>query len=341
MEKLKPRREFTRRQVIKGALGALGVSAVTALAGCLPGGKETPVPAETPTPIPTVNPTETPLPTEAPTRTPTLEPTPTFTPTPEPTPEFKGLELEGFEKVWNPEAKRWEYGDGDGEHLVYWDEKMGRIELIKNRPPTVEEFLAAWRRGGDPEAAKTFRRLDFERHRSLFVGWAAKQAEKAFLEALMEGIIAVPIPFEITKGEIADGQLASSDIHDLVFYDLPVGTTFVAPFSGRVIKSNPDLVTEKGFKVISNKQEFAIQAGFYWECFEKGFWGERDVKAGEPVLRTVGEKNHPGLPDYFWLSKKEPPIAELNIIDKNGNERDFTFEHLLRDEKGRFVYITQ
>lgn len=234
-----------------------------------------------------------------------------FKPAPE-VPIAEVLQLEGLSLVW--QNGQWEYVDIDGQSIAYWDseanEGKGRIELVEN-----------------------IKRLDFEKHRGLFVPWTASQAEAAFAEAWNHGNgeIRLPMPFQPTQGEI----VVKEDLHTgLCLRNIPSGTILFAPFGGEVVRFGSE--HNAGFDLVwSREEDLALHV--YFKSFED-FTGPQEgrVEAGTPLLR-ISEKR---LTEFAYNKYREYQ-AILSACEADWDEGfDISFENLLRDSQGRLVYLS-
>jgi len=232
-------------------------------------------------------------------------------PEPTPTPEARPLDLPGLNEVWNSQNGRWEYVDVDKQVVAYWDASAnggkGRVEL-----------------------ASGMKALDFEKHKGLFVGWDAQQAEAATRKRWEEGkTLAFALPFDPNSSSGLVEINASLKIH-LCFRSLQEGTGLNAPFSGNVEKYGS--TNGKGFLIILNK-DIALDL-----AFPKGadFGAVGDfVRVGQQLLKLSRET----LPPYFAGFGESYQFVIVGVKPDFSLGYDTTLSNLLRDEKGCLVYI--
>ncbi|MBC7264917.1 MAG: hypothetical protein H5T64_11270, partial [Chloroflexi bacterium] len=212
----------------------------------------------------------------------------------------------GFDEVWNERTKRWEYRDQDNQIMAYWSATENKIVL-------------------NPEITA----IDFEKHKGLFVGWPAEQAEVAVKEQWeKKGILSFPLPFDPNSSSGLVEINTSLKIH-LCFRNIEEGIIIKAPFSGKVEKFGT--TNSKGFLIVLNNValDFGLPRSFNWDSLGNY------VNAGQPVLRLTKET----LPPYFAGFGESYQFVICTVKPDFSEGYDTTFINLLRDKAGRLVYI--
>jgi hypothetical protein len=232
-------------------------------------------------------------------------------------PEFKGLTLEGFTQKYDLEKKVWTYLDTDGQTIAFWDEKgnegKGRIEL-----------------------AQGIKGLDFEKHRSLFIGRDIKESEAAFLEAQKNGEVKIPIPFKIENGEVL---VKKSLKWILAFRNIPPGTVLYMPFGGLIglgglgdAKGN---ISEQYVNIWRIRDEFGLQVIYPLSYEYLGPKGGGEMTAGSSFLKT----NQEVFSDLGFGVFRGDSICIGPRGNTLANSIGLTLNNIQKDSLGRLIYL--
>jgi len=263
--------------------------------------------------------------------------------------KFTGLEIEGLNHVW--QNNRWEYVDpNDSSVAGFWNEKEGKYEH------TADVLKGEWK--------GLFVSQSLEEVRS-----ELKEDKEWTAENWDNGEIKIPLTFDPTKGGIVEKIKALTGIivakkpyFIMGFRDLPSETIIFLPFSpddGQALYGfepleaggirNPDitlikegfhlffnfknteqcLITNNDFPDNSNNTQDNSEAPFQRLVLGSPFL---EVGENEEIDKSLLDRINPFLKNNYQV------IMSINYEGEKNN-LGFSFNNLLRDEKGRFVYI--
>lgn len=255
--------------------------------------------------------------------------------------EFTGIEINGLNHVW--QNGRWEYVDpDDGIVAGFWNEKEGRYEHVADvlRGEWTGLFVSQ-----SLEEVKNELKDDEE--------WTKENWEN--------GKIKIPITFDITKGGIIEEIKAQSNI---VRFSKPTIAIGIRNLSSETVIFSPFPFenTSLSFSWTTNDARFSINKDSISLTFnfkntsqclilDNGFPDNpynapeyvgkgRPVFLGYPILEVgnndVLSKITTAIVNPFL--KENYQVLALSSQEGEG-PINFSFENLLRDNRGRFVFI--
>ncbi len=260
------------------------------------------------------------------------------------TPEapFEGLKIEGLEHVF--QNGRWEYiVPDDGLVAGYWNDKEGRYEHTASVLKGEWSGLFVFKLLGDIEnltSKKEWTKEDWE-----------------------NGEIKIPIPFMITKGGVIEEmEIFKQDRTfkpterqtTLAVSNLPDKTALLMPFinlehaSSMLANSDSGLA---GVNLIKDELWLTLYIGdiqavndFHDIIQLEVALGNREIKFGDQLLELnkYSVLTSPMLKAInlsFDLNKYQILLSLSKFKGSDTGGVNFTFDNLLKDEKGRFIFM--
>lgn len=254
---------------------------------------------------------------------------------------FSGLEIEGLNPVF--QNGKWEYIDpSDGSVAGYWDEKEGKYEH------TADVLRGEW--------SGLFVSQSLEETRSQLAedeNWSAGNWN--------DGEIKVPVPFNIVNGGVIEEIKALGNFirgsktgKVLGIRELPNGTVIFSPITQEEISFSVRWSDNfAGFDLVKGSIFLSFDFKKTSQCLipDNGYpdnpyngleyvSAHRFLSIGDPLLEVNTNDFLPKISTALvnpFLSKDYQVL--LTSIEKGEGPINFSFENLLRDGKGRFIFI--
>lgn len=238
---------------------------------------------------------------------------------------FTGLEIQGLSHVW--QNNRWEYVDPNDSLVAgYWNDKEGKYEH------TADILKGEWE--------------------GLFVSQSFKEIEKSFKDDSYwtapnweNGTIKIPIPFDITKGGIIEQRIIPMiRKKSLLIKKLPDGTFILAPFPTQKVGSSrsPSDNSFNGYALIKGE----ISVSFITPLAEEQVGPELppfDIKTGDLLVKISSENyfSFNTLSNFFAPNFLLEGPYQLMVDGATPSGQNFSFNNFLKDEGGRFIYLSE
>jgi len=255
--------------------------------------------------------------------------------------EFTGLEIEGLNHVW--QNNRWEYVDPNDDTVAgFWNEKEGKYEH------TADVLKGEWKGLFVSQSLKEVRNK-------------LKEDKEWTAENWNNGETKIPLPFDPTKGGTVEEIKALSNfirgsktgtvmgIRDLpsetvIFSPLPFEDTGLS-FGWSDINASFNIDKDSislGFNFKKTSQCLILDNGYPDSPYNRPEYAGkgRPLFLGYPILEVnnddVLSKTATAIINPFL---KENYQVLISSNQKGGGPISFSFENLLRDEKGGFIFI--